>query len=390
VVWKSSRGFGGKSTLLAMLSHVEAVMLGAEVNILGGSGEQAERVHEVAQRFWEWQYAPRHLLEGDPSKRETALTNLGLMRVLMASQRSVRGPHPQRLRLDEVDEMEQDIFDAALGQPMTKRGIRTSIVASSTHQYADRTMSNVLAQAAELGWPVFQWCYRESMQVPGGWLDPAEVEQKRSVIPAAMWSAEYDLQDPSPSSRAILPDKVDEMFDRARGVYQGAPGELVVVEGPQPGASYATGADWAKEHDYTVVWTLRIDRKPRQLVAYKKMRRMPWPQMVSHYNERVREYQGPAAHDATGIGNVVADYLTVDAAGETLVGRHRADLFSEWIAAIEEGAVRAPFIAGAHSEYKLASMDDIYGAGHPPDSFVAGALGWRAFTVGNLVWSKSM
>jgi hypothetical protein len=39
----------------------------------------------------------------------------------MASQASVRGPHPHRLRLDEVDEMALDIFDAAMGQTLEGR-----------------------------------------------------------------------------------------------------------------------------------------------------------------------------------------------------------------------------------------------------------------------------
>jgi hypothetical protein len=69
----------------------------------------------------------------------------------------------QRLRLDEVDELEIQLFDSALGQPMDKRGIRSQVVASSTHQYADGTMTELLRRANERGWPVHEWCWRENI-----------------------------------------------------------------------------------------------------------------------------------------------------------------------------------------------------------------------------------
>ena len=40
-VWVASRGFGGKSLLLATLALTEATTLGAEVRVLGGSADQS-------------------------------------------------------------------------------------------------------------------------------------------------------------------------------------------------------------------------------------------------------------------------------------------------------------------------------------------------------------
>ncbi len=39
-IWKASRGFGGKSTLLALLALVEAITLHEDVTVLGGSAQQ--------------------------------------------------------------------------------------------------------------------------------------------------------------------------------------------------------------------------------------------------------------------------------------------------------------------------------------------------------------
>lgn len=377
-VWHASRGFGGKTTLLALLGHLETALLGADVTILGGSGQQSQRVHETQSAFWRYGNAPLSLLDGEPTRYETRLTNGGRTTALMASSRSVRGGHPQRLRFDEADEIKLDIFDAALGQTMMQRGIAAQTVMSSTHQYANGTMTEILKRAAERGWPVYRWCWRESLQ-PHGWLDPSEVERKRGEVPAAMFLAEYDLQEPSPESRAIQPEMVDAMFRVDLGQFGGRPGENIELEEPRDGATYATGADWAKDRDWTVVCTLRTDVRPMRMVAYQRDGRKPWPQMVEILDARNARYPGLAAHDSTGLGDVVDDLLTTEAQGVKLVGRARADLLSDYIKAIENGELDAPRIEHPYGEHKYATLNDIYGSGHLPDSICAGALALYAY-----------
>jgi len=109
-VWKASRGFGGKTFMLALLALTEAATLGAEVTVLGGSGEQSKRVHEYMSR---WSSGVESLLDDDPTARLTRLNNGGRILALMASSRSVRGPHPQRLRLDECMVGETPVLTSA-------------------------------------------------------------------------------------------------------------------------------------------------------------------------------------------------------------------------------------------------------------------------------------
>lgn len=378
-VWKASRGLGGKTTLLALLGHMETVLLGAEVTILGGSGQQSQRVHEAQEKFWKHPDAPLGKLISEPTKYETRLTNGGRTVALLASTRSARGPHPQRLRLDECDEIALPIFDAALGQTMIARGIAAQTVMSSTHQYADGTMTEILKRATDRGWPVYEWCYRENLTTNGGWLDPSEVDRKRHEVTKVMWDAEYELGEPSPESRAIQPEMVDAMFRADLGTFGGRPGESIELEEPRDGATYATGADWAKDRDWTVVATFRTDVHPMRLVAYQREGRKPWPLMVSIFDDRLSRYPGVAAHDATGLGDVVDDLVTSEAEGVKLVGRARADLLSDYIKAIENGELEAPRIEHAYGEHKYATLNDIYGSGHLPDSICAGALALWAY-----------
>ena len=69
----------------------------------------------------------RHLLRGEMLAHRTVLNNQSNIQILTASSKSVRGAHPQKIKLDEVDEMDPNIYEAALLVPQTKRGIKASV-----------------------------------------------------------------------------------------------------------------------------------------------------------------------------------------------------------------------------------------------------------------------
>lgn len=371
-VWKASRGLGGKSYLLALLGHCEADVLAADVTVLGGSGEQAQRVIEYLQKF-----------SGDEENtaRRTLYASGGRVSALMASSKSARGPHPQRMRLDEVDEMELKILDAAMGQPMSSQSVAKQTVMSSTHHYPDATFTEVLKRAGENGWPLYEWCWKETSAEPDGWLSSEEIESKRGEVTASMWEAEYDLQEPSPEGRAILPEAVSACFKKSLQEFPGDLGREVVIEEPVEGATYAHGADWARKKDFTILDTLRTDVRPMRRVAWVRLGRMAWPTMIGKFDERVKKYGGKACHDATGLGDVVAGYLNVEAEGVILSGQTRSDVFTKYIAAIENGTIESPAIRYCESEHRYCTNEDLMGSGHPPDSFVAGAMAYRATTI---------
>lgn len=391
-IWKASRGFGGKSFQVGLLSWCEAVILGAESSVLGGSAAQSLNVHEHTQSFWNAPYAPRQLLSDKPTTFQTKLINGAHIRALMASSRSVRGPHPQRLRLDEIDEMELEILEAAQGQPMTKRGVKAQTVMSSTHQYPDKTMSAMLIRAREKNWPVFEWCWRESVGTPEypGWLTLEDVERKKAEVPARFWEVEYDLQAPSFDGRAFDSEAVDTMF--TGDIIRDENGQYIVFEQPDPDCTtYVTGVDWAKEKDWTIIWTFDTRERPWKTVAWERVNRQRWPDMVDKAARRVMDYPGILVHDATGLGNVIKDLLDLPrrqakVVDVVLVGRSREVLFNEYISAVEENELSAPKIDFAYHEHLYCTRTDLFKTGgHPPDSVVAPALAW---SVRNMQRSK--
>ena len=382
-IWKASRGFGGKTFTLGLLAMVEFLTLRADVNILGGSGVQSKRVLEHINAFWEVPTAPKWCLVGEPGSQVQKTIWGNRVQALMASTKSVRGPHPQRLRLDEADETKISLIGDALGQPMSKGTVLAQVVLSSTHQYADGPMTWALKQAALKGWPVYEWCLEETKE-PHGWLSLAEVERKQAIMTQLHWDTEVLLQEPSAEGRAIDTQRVEQAFRTD-----------VQLEDPEPESKYGSGGDWAKKKNWTYICTLKKNSKPYRVVFVKRAQKQPWPLMVSYFDDAVRAYPGTAVHDNTGLGQVVHDLLHVDAEPFNMVGRDRADLLSEYIAALEKGEViwprddpdpeRQAALSMAYSEHKYASRDDIYkgtkdgsGKHHLPDSISSAAFAYRA------------
>lgn len=389
-VWKASRGMGGKSYTLSALTMAEALFLRADANILGGSGEQSKRILESIGGLWEFPGFPRHVMRSkEPgAQRQTTIWKNKIV-ALMASQTSVRGPHPQRLRLDEVDEMSVTILDSALGQPMSKGWVQSQVVMSSTHQYANGTMTEMLKRAAVQNWPVFEWCYRENLE-PHGWLSMGEVARKRAILTVAMWDTEIELQEPSSEGRAFDTAKVEVAF--VQRVPASVDKELVIIEPPDPEGQYGHGSDWAKKKNHSVTVTMRKDVTPVRVVAIRREQKKPWPDMVANAEKQVLMYGGTWVHDNTGLGQVVHDLISgVDAEAFDMVGRQRAELLSEYISSVEHGELEWPRddsavpLAAAYAEHKYATREDIYkgskdgsGKHHLPDIISAGAFAWRA------------
>lgn len=396
-IWHASRGLAGKSYNMSTLGLTFAYIDGADITILGGSLAQSSNVHEYMTKAMNYEGIP-DAMTVDQTATKIRLSNSGRIRPLPASQRNVRGPHPSILLCDEADEMDLDVYDAALGQPLPQnnylgRVVDTFTVVSSTWQNADGTFTEILRRAEERNQPVYRWCWRESSNPVDGWLQAKTIEEKRTEISAEMWRVEYELGEPSIGNRAFDGDAVDAAFglkfkpDDATGTGKGY---IEYKEGKDfeeyrfaerdPKGDYIAGADWAKEHDKTVIWVARLDGTQRELVYYMRVNRRPYPQMIGFLNKAVRYYRVPVKgvwHDSTGLGNVVNDYVDVRARPFPMTGDKRAKLLSDYVNAIEKGAWRIPRIPAAYYEMKYCQVGDLYSNKeeyHLPDTVCAAAL----------------
>lgn len=135
-----------------------------ETCILGGSESQSEKSYKAINDFWRISELTKDLLKREPMITKTEWLNGSLVSILTASQRSVRGPHPQSLILDEIDEMGWDIFEAALSQPQSRYNIDSSTGIFSTNHNIGGTMDQALAVAEKGGLKLYKYCIWECLE----------------------------------------------------------------------------------------------------------------------------------------------------------------------------------------------------------------------------------
>jgi hypothetical protein len=386
-LWHGSRGLSGKSFMLSILGITKAFLLGADVNMLGGSLAQSQNLHEHMRNALNSDNSPRYMIETE-SQTLIKLSNKARIRPLTASQKTVRGPHPPFLILDEIDEMDIDILDAALGQPMPQKNYMGEIlkpytVMCSTWQNPEGTFTEVRRRFEDRGLPIIQWCYQCSANPIDGWLTQETIDAKKLEIPAEMWRTEYELGEPSIGNRAFNPEAVDNMFslpmepltEKIQKDFE----EYTFKEYERDGY-YVASADWGKEQDYTVITVWRSDRDPFELVYYMRVNRRPYPQMIGWFNDAIKRYSADAIHDGTGLGNVVNDYVDIRARGFTMTGEKRAAMLTEYVNAVEKGRLKAPRIKTMYLEHKYAQVGDLYSnsqAFHLPDTVSSSSLAFR-------------
>lgn len=384
-IWHASRGLAGKSKSMSILGLLKAYLIGADVTVLGGSMAQSANVHEYTSRAMEYKNVPVEMTV-DATATKIVLSNRGRLRPLPASQKTVRSPHPSMLLLDEVDEMELEVYDAALGQPMEQQNylgqkVQTMTVASSTWQNPAGTFTEVLRRADLKGIVPYRWCFRETSNPVDGWLTAQGIAETRDRVSVAMWDAEYELGEPAIGNRAFDTGKVEAAFSvefapiRRKEAKDFA--EYVFAE-PERDARYVIGADWAREQDYTAIGVARIEEgRPRQLVYYLRCNRRPWPIIITFFNQAMRLYHASARHDSTGIGNVINDYLEESARGFTMTGEKRAVMLSEYVVSVEHGHWAFPKIPIMYAEHKYCRTGDLYSSQvgyHLPDTVAMAAM----------------
>lgn len=387
ILIRGSRGLAGKSRLMSILGLTIAAVRGADVNILGGSLNQSNNIHDTIRDAFEYPHAPRYLVKAQ-SNTLIHLHNNAKLRPLTASQKTVRGPHPPVLILDEIDEMDPEIMESAKGQPMPQKNylgevVKAQTIMGSTLQYPDKAMAQEMERFEKEGLPIFNWCHWESANEIDGWLDPDFIEQKKREVSAERWRVEYDLGEPSIGNRAFDSEAVERMFSLGTETISQKVAkdyEEYLFDDFRFDRDYVISADWAKAEDFTVISVLDVTYLPVKVVYWVKMRRRPYPVMVDKYNKLMKKFNAEGIHDATGLGGVVADYLDQRARGFLMTGANRDNMLSEYVSAVENDNVRAPRIKYFYRDHLYASVEQLYSRGkefHLPDDICSMALAWH-------------
>jgi hypothetical protein len=159
---------GGKSFLSALDSHIKSRFNPRYgTRVLGGSRAQSEQVYRALKDIVADGRGPlgserdtvRRLL-----KTETNYRNGSEVSILAASPTAVRGPHVPSLKLDEVDEIDPDIRESAMGMCMSRHGHKASVLMTSTWHRVAGPMAGLVEQAKSGAFPIHTFCLFEVLE----------------------------------------------------------------------------------------------------------------------------------------------------------------------------------------------------------------------------------
>ena len=170
-----SRG-SGKSFLSALDTHLTSRWdPNHGTRVLGGSKAQSAQIYRALRDI-----ATRH--EGRKggdfeaiarlSKDRATYVNGSEVEILAASPTSVRGPHVPSLKLDEIDEMDVDIRESAMGMCLGRKAsgrgkkdrLSASVVMTSTCHRIQGPMSKLIDRAMDGFFPLFTMCVFEVLE----------------------------------------------------------------------------------------------------------------------------------------------------------------------------------------------------------------------------------
>ena len=161
VVWANRAG--GKTELAAIATLLDCVFKpNCQVWILGGSGEQASRMYEYLIGFLNNGF--EEFTAGPVRKGKCKFLNGSAVEVLTQSATSVRGQHIQKLRCDEVELFDEDVFSAAKFTTRSTEGSIAAMEVISTMHRPYGLMQKIVSSAGNSGTELFKWCLWEVIE----------------------------------------------------------------------------------------------------------------------------------------------------------------------------------------------------------------------------------
>jgi len=344
IVW-APRG-GGKTRLGAVATLLDLLHKpGISVRILGGSLDQS---------FHMWNHLlpdliefARHRLEGKVGARRVRLDTGAVVGVVPQSQRAVRGLRVQKLRCDEADMFDPEVWQAAqlVTRSVRVQGcgfgvqdregnveVRGVVEAISTFHRVGGVMEQLVENAEANGTTVLKWCLMEVLErcpaervcgtcplfeecqgkakeVCNGFLPIDDAIRMKQRVSKETWEAEMLCRRPSAKGCVF------GTFDVARHVVEEMPS---IVDGQssmvgEKRAGLYLGIDFGFKNPFVCLW-VRRDRWGRSFVIDEYVQ--DFVQLDRHIEEiKARVQHGPvrriacdpagsARNEQTGVSSV--------------------------------------------------------------------------------------
>ncbi|HVX83691.1 MAG TPA: hypothetical protein VH253_02635 [Phycisphaerae bacterium] len=303
VVW-ACRG-GGKTMIGAAATLLDLLFKpGIQIRILGGSFEQSEKMYAYLRTLVERHF--RGELKEAPTQRRLEFRNGSRVEVLAQSATSVRGQRVQKLRCDEVELFDPEVWQAAQlttrSEGRTAEGlpVRGAVEAFSTMHRPGGLMQELLedtraagaGEGAAGGRKVFAWCVwdvlekcperrkcegcplwdacggrAKKIEGAGGFVKIDDVIAMQRRVSAATWEHEMLCERPR-FEDAVFPEFRREAHVRAFPT--GArPGARVEADGRALRLeAVVAGVDFGYRHAFVCLWVAMLRDGAGRRVAW--------------------------------------------------------------------------------------------------------------------------
>lgn len=176
IVW-ANRG-GGKTQLAAVATLLEGLFKPhCHTGLLAGSHDQAHRMYGYLEAFATLGF--ERFIAGKMKADACRFVNGAQVEVLPQSAAAVRGRHIHKLRCDEIELFDPDIFNAAKFVTRSDKGLCGAIEIFSTMHRPYGLMQRLIDNAAITETPTFCWCVWEVIE---------KCPPERSCSRCALWT----------------------------------------------------------------------------------------------------------------------------------------------------------------------------------------------------------
>ena len=180
IVW-ANRG-GGKTQLAAIATLLDLLFKpGIQIRIMGGSFDQSSKMHGYLRKLLERDEFSG-LIRSKITGRHVELINGARVEVLSQSERSIRGQRVHKLRCDELELFDREIWEAV--QLVTRSGrcgdieVRGCVEAFSTMHRPYGLVQSVVEQSRPGMRKIFKWNLLDTLE---------QCPQQRACESCALW-----------------------------------------------------------------------------------------------------------------------------------------------------------------------------------------------------------
>lgn len=148
---------GGKTKTVAILNHLDAMFKGKiEICTAGAALDQAQKGYLYFVETFDHPFLKPYLVNNIISKSVTR--NGTVVQIITGSMKGFNGPHPQKVRIDEVELIDWTVLQEGLSMSVSRGRVRAQDVMTSTRKKSKGTMQRLIEESGQSRTKIYSWC----------------------------------------------------------------------------------------------------------------------------------------------------------------------------------------------------------------------------------------